>query len=236
MKRRRCFCQIHVFYYFCCCPVGAIGTSKVSVVGRDIFLQGLMAVRIRDSTAIDHVSLWHSFIWGNCQHQSDQANECGVKPAVSTQNNIPVPAVQLVNSSLCQRGSHTNVIIVPGKGHSWGTSKRAHHRENEKKAVSCDAHRCTALSGTLSFALKVLTGSKWGLWQHLPCSFSLHTAAHTFCMIYYHVRWHALVISFKCFRSAYKLCRRMELKVIISEGSNAFSRVFICILQWNTKR
>lgn len=31
-------------------------------------------------------------------------------------NNIPVPAVQVWNSSLCRRGSHTNVIIVLDEG------------------------------------------------------------------------------------------------------------------------
>lgn len=41
-----------------------------------------MEVRIWDIRAIDHVLLWHSFVWGNCQHQSDEVNECGEGHAV----------------------------------------------------------------------------------------------------------------------------------------------------------
>lgn len=37
---------------------------------------GLMEVRIWATRAIDHVLPWQSFIWGNCQHQSDGVNEC----------------------------------------------------------------------------------------------------------------------------------------------------------------
>lgn len=90
-----------------------------------------MEVRIWDMRAIDHVLLWHSFIWRNCQHQSDYMNECGVEHKIILQ----CPQSNLRISSLCratQRGSHANVIIVLGKGHSCGTSKRADQRENEK--------------------------------------------------------------------------------------------------------
>lgn len=76
MKQQRLSCRNVVFAAAVCICVCAVRHQKCLVVGRNKLLWGLMEVRIWDIRAIDHVSLWHSFIWGNCQHQSDKVNEC----------------------------------------------------------------------------------------------------------------------------------------------------------------
>lgn len=65
---------------------------------------------------------------------------------------------------------------------------------------------------TFSFSLNILTGSKWGLWQHLWFNFSLHCAhIHIHDLLSCHVTCSG--DQFKWFYSAYKLCSRRELKI-----------------------
>lgn len=53
----------------------------------------------------------------------------------------------------------------------------------QKKAGSCNAHRCGLLFKTFPSALTALMGSKWGLWQHLLWGFSLHIDDLSSCHI-----------------------------------------------------
>ena len=65
-------------------------------------------------------------------------------------------------------------------------------------------------------ALNILTGSKRGLWSFLLCSFS-HKQCAGFVCCYFHVTWHALVISLygarkhKCKKPQHK-CKRAQHK------------------------
>lgn len=127
-----------------------------------------MEVRIWATGAIDHVLPWQSFIWGNCQHQSDGVTESRsvlcwfsqtIFPALRSRFGIHLSAVTL-------RGSHANVLIVLDEGAlRGGAAEPVDQRETHEKAGSSNAHRCSGVFKTFpgaltdSFKVTALTAS-----------------------------------------------------------------------------
>lgn len=64
-------------------------------------------------------------------------------------------------------------------------------REMQGKAGRCNTHRCGVLLKTFPGAFITSTGSKWGLWQHLLWSVSLHiddlSSCHITCDLCLHI-------------------------------------------------